>query len=345
MPDYYNILGVSRDASEQEIKKAYRSMSLQFHPDRNSSEEAKSKMLEINAAYEVLGDEGKKQNYDMGGTGDDEGGPFGPGGAGGMEGFPFGPGGPMGGFPFGPGGGGPFRAGGMGGHPFAHMSSMNEFTDINDLLNMMGGGMGMGGMSFGGPGGPSIRIFRNGVPIVQKPEPIRMEVQITLEQAYFGVPEFSITIDRVVVVQHIQSQEQETMKIAIPAGIDGNEAILLQDKGHVIQDKVKGDVHVIIKVKENPEFVRDGMDLHYKKNISLKECLCGFSCEIPHISGKMLRLNHSGTSHVIKPGEKKTIPGYGMVKTGQTGNLVVTFDVTFPDKLTEEQILAIYEIL
>ena len=338
MPDYYNILGVSRDASETEIKKAYRSLSLQFHPDRNPSEEAKSKIQEINAAYEVLGDEGKKRNYDMGGSGDDEGGPFGPGG---MGGFPFGPGGggPMGGFSF----GGP---GGMGGHPFAHMHSMNEFADINDLLNMMGGGFGGGGMSFGGPGGPSIRIFRNGVPVVQKPEPIRMEIAITLEQAFFGVPELSITIDRVVVVQHIQGQEQETMKIAIPAGVDTNEAILLQDKGHVIQDKVKGDVHVVIKVQENALFVREGMDLHFKKAISLKECLCGFSCEIPHINGKMLRLNHSGTSHVIKPGEKKTIPGYGMVKENKgTGNLVVTFDVLFPDKLTEEQILAIYEIL
>jgi len=328
MPDYYNILGVSRDASETEIKKAYRTMSLKYHPDRNSSEEAKSKMLEINAAYEVLGDEGKKKNYDMGGSGDDEGGPFGPGG-------------PMGGFSF----GGPFGpfGGGMGGHPFAHMHSMNEFTDINDLLNMMGG-MG-GGMSFGGPGGPNIRIFRNGVPIVQKPEPIRMEVQLTLEQAYFGVAELSITIDRVVVVQHIQSQEQETIKIAIPAGIDTNEAILLQDKGHVIQDKVKGDVHVIIKIQENSMIVREGMDLHFKKTISLKECLCGFSCEIPHINGKMLRLNHSGSSHVIKPGEKKTIPGYGMIKAQTTGNLVVTFDVLFPDKLTEEQIVAIQEIL
>ena len=324
MPDYYNTLGVSRDASEQEIKKAYRTLSLKYHPDRNSSEEAKTKIQEINAAYEVLGDEGKKQNYDMGGTGDDEGhGPFGPGG--------------MGGFSF----GGPF--GPMGGHPFAHMSSMNEFTDINDLLNMMGGGF--GGMSFGGPGGPSIRIFRNGVPVVQKPEPIRMEVQITLEQAYFGVPELSITIDRVVVVQHIQSQEQETMKIAIPAGIDTNEAILLQEKGHVIQDKVKGDVHVIIKVQENPIFVREGMDLHFKKAISLKECLCGFSCEIPHLNGKMLRLNHSGTSHVIKPGEVKTIPGFGMVKGQSTGNLMVEFDVSFPTKLTDEQITAIQEIL
>jgi DnaJ-class molecular chaperone len=342
MPDYYAILGVSRDASESEIKKAYRSLSLQYHPDRNPSEEAKSKIQEINAAYEVLGDEGKKRNYDMGGTGHEE-------GHGGMGGFPFG----------GPGGmsfsfGGPFGPGGpMGGHPFAHMSSMNEFTDINDIFNMMGMGM---GANFGG--GPGIRIFRNGVPMIQKPEPIRMEIQITLEQCYFGIPDFSLTIDRVVVVQHIQSQEQEIMKIAIPAGIDGNEVLVLQEKGHIIQDKVKGDVHLSVRILPNSIFVREGMDLHYKKKLSLKECLCGFSCEIPHLNGKMLRLNHSGTSHVIKPEEKKTIPGYGMIRDrgqGQvqsqsqegrtTGNLVVTFEVTFPDKLTDEQIAAIQEIL
>jgi len=328
MQDYYNILGVSRDASEQDIKKAYRSLSLKYHPDRNPSEEAKTKIQEINAAYEVLGDEGKKRNYDMGGTGNEEEG---------SGGFPFG----------GPGGmsfsfGGPF-GGPMGGHPFAHMHSMNEFTDINDILNMMGGGFSFGGPGFGGP---NIRIFRNGVPVIQKPEPIRMEIGITLEQAYFGVTEFPITIDRVVVVQHLQSQEQETIKIPIPSGIDGNEVLVLQDKGHVIQDKVKGDVHIAIKILPNSAYVREGMDLHFKKSISLKECLCGFSCEIPHINGKMLRLNHSGTSHVIKPGEKKTIPGFGMSREGRsTGNLVVTFDVIFPDKLTEEQIAAIQAIL
>jgi DnaJ family protein B protein 4 len=325
MPDYYEILGVSRDASEAEIKKAYRSMSLKYHPDRNPSEEAKTKIQEINAAYEVLGDESKKRNYDMGGTGED---------------------GPPGGGPFGPGGG--FHFGGpFGGHPFAHMSSMNEFTDINDIFNMMGMGMGMGGMSFGGgPGGPSIRIFRNGVPMVQKPEPIRMEIELTLEQVYFGVPAFSITIDRVVVVQHIQSQEKEILTIPIPAGIEGNEVIVLQDRGHVIQDKVKGDVHIAIKIQESSAFIREGMDLHYTKSITLKECLCGFSCEIPHLNGKMLRLNHSGSSHVIKQGDVKTIPGFGMQREGRpTGNLLVDFKVTFPEKLTEEQIAAIQEIL
>ncbi|KAI8871151.1 TPR-like protein [Ramicandelaber brevisporus] len=124
--DYYKILGVSRDASQRDIKKAYRSMAQQWHPDTYrgelSAEEVTKKMAEINDAYAVLSDEEKKQQYDMGSDPNDPmGGRGGPGGGGG---FPFGHGGGGGGFPFGnggsfqfvfPGGGGP---GGGGGFPF-----------------------------------------------------------------------------------------------------------------------------------------------------------------------------------------------------------------------------------
>lgn len=321
MPDYYEILGIDRNASEAEIKKAYRTLSLKYHPDRNPSEEAKVKILEINNAYEVLSDEGKKRNYDMGGTGEEEHG----------HGFPFGPGG---GFPFGPG-----FAFGMGGHPFMHMNSMGEHNDINDIFNMMfSGGMGMGG--------PNIRIFRNGVPVIQKPAPLQIEIQITLEQAFFGVVDFKIAFERVVVVQHLQSQESDEIAITIPKGVQHNEILVLEDKGHVIQDKVKGDLHIVVRISENALFVRNEMDLLYKKKILLKECLCGFSIEIPHLNGKMLRLSHSGTSHVIKPSEKKIIPNFGMQRENHaTGNLIVEFEVIFPDKLTEEQIKVLLEVL
>jgi DnaJ-class molecular chaperone len=338
MPDYYEILGVDRNASEAEIKKAYRTLSLKYHPDRNPSEEAKVKILEINNAYEVLSDEGKKRNYDMGGTGEEEHGNgfpfgFGPGGQGGPGGFPFG-------FAGGPGGG-PGFAFGMGGHPFMHMNSMNEHSDINDIFNMMfSGGMG------GGMGGPNIRIFRNGVPVIQKPAPLQIEISITLEQAFFGVVDFKISFERVVVVQHLQSPETEDILITIPKGVQNNEVLVLEDKGHVIQDKVKGDLHIVVRISENTLFVRNEMDLLYKKKISLKECLCGFSIEIPHLNGKMLRLSHSATSHVIKPTEKKIIPNFGMIRDNHaTGNLIVEFEVVFPDKLTEEQIKVLSEVL
>ena len=315
MPTHYEILGVDKNASEQEIKKAYRSLSLEFHPDRNSSEEATQKFQEISEAYETLSDPQKKEEYDFeqehGGRG------------GGFPGFPFSH---MG-----------------GGHPFGqHMSG-----EMHDIFNMMfSGGGGFPGAG-GFPGmGPNIRIFHNGIPVVQKPAPIQKEISITLDQAFTGIPCIQIKFDRVVVVQQIQSNEEDTITLNIPAGIAEGETIVLQEKGHVIQDKVKGDLHLLIKVQKHKEFSRNGMDLIYKKTLTLKESLCGFSLEIPHLSGKMLRISHSATSHVIKPNEKKPIPGYGMIKTGQTpGNLIIEFDISFPDKLSEEQIKELTNIL
>ena len=311
--NFYDILGVSKDASEQEIKKAYRALSLEFHPDRNSSVEATEKFQEISQAYETLSDPQKKEEYDF----EQE-----HGGRGGM---------------------------GMGGFPGFHFGGGNQHNDIHDIFNMMfsggGGGFPMGGFPMGGMG-PNIRIFHNGIPVVQKPAPIQKEITITLEQAFNGIPSIQIVIDRVVVVQQIQGNETDTLTISIPAGINDGETLVLQEKGHIIQDKVKGDFHLLIKVQPHSAFSRSGMDLLYKKTLTLKESLCGFSLEIPHLSSKMLRINHSATSHVIKPKERKTIPGYGMIKNGSnTGNLIIEFDVSFPDKLTEEQIKVFSEIL
>jgi DnaJ-class molecular chaperone len=311
MSNYYDILGVSKDASEQEIKKAYRTLSLEFHPDRNPSAEATEKFQQIGEAYETLSDPQKKEEYDF----EQEH------GHGRGQGFPF----------------------GQGGHPFGNMGG----HDIHDIFNMMfsGGGSGFPGGGFPGMG-PNIRIFHNGIPVVQKPAPIQKEIMITLEQAFNGIPSIQIVIDRVVVVQQIQSNETETLTISIPAGINDGETLVLQEKGHIIQDKVKGDFHLLIKVQPHSAFSRSGIDLLYKKTLTLKESLCGFSLEIPHLSGKMLRINHSATSHVIKPKERKTIPGYGMIKNGSnTGNLIIEFDVSFPDKLTEEQIKVFSETL
>jgi len=314
MTNYYDVLGVNKDSSDSDIKKAFRTLSLECHPDRNNnSEESTKKFQELNEAYETLCDSQKRKEYDF----EQEHG---------CSGFPFGGGG---GFPFGGGGGG------MGHH------------DIHDIFNMMfsGGGSGFPGGGFPGMG-PNIRIFHNGIPVIQKPSPIQTEMNITLEQSFTGIPSVQIKFERIVVVQQIQSSETDTLTITIPPGIAHDETIVLPEKGHVIQDKVKGDLHINIKIKPHKEFSRSGMDLIYNKTLTLKEALCGFSLEIPHLSSKMLRINHSATSHVIKPNEKKTIPGFGMVKNGQNpGNLIIEFDVSFPDKLTEEQIKGLENIL
>jgi DnaJ-class molecular chaperone len=318
-PNYYEVLGVSKDATDTEIKKAYRAASLKYHPDRNPSEEAKTKIQEINAAYEVLGDEGKKKQYDfeseMGGGG----------------GFPPG-------FPFG--------GGGMGGGHFTHMS--HGFDDVHDIFNMMFGAGGAGGMP-GMPGMPGIRIFHNGNPVfmgghIQKPQPIIKKIEITLEQSFTG---FSLNMDfeRTVVMQQVQSSESDHILLQIPPGINEGESIVVSEKGHCIENKVRGDLHIQIHIHKHELFTRSGNDLLYKKKITLKEALCGFMLEIMHLNGKMLRLNHQANSQVIKPGDKKTIPSFGMVKNNQTGNLIVEFEITFPESLSEDQIQKLRDIL
>jgi DnaJ-class molecular chaperone len=80
--------------------------------------------------------------------------------------------------------------------------------------------------------------------------------------------------------------------VPIPAGVDNNEVIVMRDCGNAASDDLKGDVKFIVAVENDSLFVREGMDLHYKKNISLKESLTGFSFEIQHINGKMISINN-----------------------------------------------------
>lgn len=316
----YEVLGVSKEASAQEIKKAYRALSLELHPDRNHDPGAQSKFQEMSSAYEILGDSEKKMQYDN-------------------------------------------EQSGM----FSNMSNMSDAGDIGNLFNMlfgMGGGMhggmpgmppgmqmhmGQGGMHFGMPpgmaqgmaqGGPNIRIYHNGQmfhPPQQKPQPIQKNIQITIEQCYTGcsVP---IEIERWIFNGDVKCSELETIYLTVPPGIDENECIMITGKGNALNDELKGDIKVGVQVINNSTFIRQGMDLYYKKTVSLKDALCGFSFEIQHLNGKTFCLNNNTNHTIIKPNFKKTIPNLGMNRENTSGNLIIDFDVQFPDSLTPEQI-------
>jgi len=310
---FYKILDVPKNASDQDIKKAYRKLSLQYHPDRNQSPDAEEKIRKINEAYETLSDPAKRQQYDAGPA---------------MGGFP-------GGFPF-----------PMGGPHFAHMSSMDgseDMGDINNIFSMLFGG----GMP-GGMGGPNIRVFHNGMPAgmhMMKPPPIQHLIRISLEQAFQGctVP---IEVNRWVSSGNMKTQESETIYINIPQGSDDNEMFVLQDKGNVINDHCKGDVKIVLQIENKTCFKRQGLDLIYAKTLSLKEALCGFSFEIPHLNGKTLSLNNKTNHTIVKPQYKKVVPGLGLTRQGQgQGNLIIEFGVEFPESLTTEQIEELGKIL
>lgn len=321
MPNFYDVLGVSKDADDGELKKAFRKLSLQFHPDRNPEENATLKFQEINEAFEVLGDPEKRRQHDME--------------------LQFGSAGPMGGME-------------------------NDMNDINNIFNMMfgggggfpgmGGGGGFPGMGGGGFPGmpPGIRIFHQGGPNINvqtqmfhsfgRPEPIQTTAEITIEQSYQGctVP---VEFERWIIMNNVRSTERETLNINFPRGIDDGETIVIGDRGNNINNQVRGELHITIKIINNSNLIRKGLDLHLNKKISLKESLCGFTFEFEHLNGKRICMNNNTGNNVIKPNSKKVINGLGMNRENNTGNLIVEFEIEFPDTLSEEQREALRKII
>jgi len=336
---HYDTLGVTPKSSDSDIKKAYRALSLKYHPDRNSSGEAVDKMHKINEAYEVLSDQQKRRHYDL-----EQKNPF----LSGLGGMPSGM--------------------GMGGMPFSRMDTVDGMDGgMNDIFQMLfGGGIPVGG---GGQGMPEIHIFHGGnmganpfaggLPPgflgqalggsrfkqqIKKPDAITVTVQITLEQAYHGCT-LPVEIERWIQIGELKVQEEETIYLTIPAGTDDNEMIITEGKGNVANEQQKGDVKIMIQVVNNTVFRRHGLDLIFRKGISLKESLCGFSFELPHLSGKILNLNNKNNATIVKPNFKKVIPGFGLNRDGAAGNMVIEFEVEFPDYLTPDQIAGISHIL
>jgi DnaJ-class molecular chaperone len=313
--NYYNILGVGENATKDEIKKAYRTLQMKWHPDKNmGSQEAIIMTQKINEAYETLGDEQKKQEYDM------------------MRNNPF------------------MRINSQG--PHTH----NGDVPINDIFNMMFGGMpfGMPGMPginvMGGmPPGAKIHIFHgNGGPMgfnqaMNKPIPIMKTLQISMEQVLNGVS-IPLEIERWIMENGNKVFEKETIYVDVPAGIDDNEMIILRDKGNVLSEQCKGDVKINIIVQNNTFFKRSGLDLILEKTITLKEALCGFSFEIKYINGKSYTLNNNKGS-IVPPEYKKIYPEMGLKRGEHKGNMIINFHVEFPEKLTNEQIDKLLEIL
>lgn len=327
---YYNILGVSENASKEEIKKAYRKLSLQNHPDRNNnSEESKNKFQKISQAYETLADDQKRNEYHH------------------MQNNPF------------------FQMN----HPHArngHSHSSSMEIPVDDIFKAffgsdnngfpgfagfpgfpMGMGQSMGQRGGGGfsaamgPGG-NIHIFTTGNQM-KKPTPIIKNLEITMDQVLTGC-NTSFVVERWIIENNNKIFENETIYIDVPKGIDDNEILILKEKGNILNDNIKGDIKIIIKVINNSAFKRQSLDLILNKAILLKDALCGFTFELVYLNGKTYTLNCNG-GNIIFPGYKKVLPNMGLTREGFTGNLIIEFQVQFPEKLTEQQILQLKEIL
>jgi DnaJ family protein A protein 2 len=111
----------------------------------------------------------------------------------------------------------------------------------------------------------------------------------------------------------------------------------------MIRDDCRGDIKLFVKIENNTDFKRSGLDLIYEKGITVKEALCGFTFELKYITGKTYTINNQA-GNIITDGYRKTIPGMGFFRDGHTGNLVIIFNVKYPEKLTNDIIEKLKQI-
>lgn len=317
---FYTILEVPETAAIDEIKKSYRRLSMLYHPDKNKNNpDATAKFQKLSEAYETLGDQDKKKEYDM--TRNN-----------------------------------PFLK--MMGHGHGQGQGHGHPSSMEDMLASLFGGMPFGHMQSFGPGlgqgqgqglgqginmfGPNMRIFQNGVEVnpqgfaqgMQKPTPIIKTISVPIDKILTGTT-IPVDIERWIIQDEIKVFENETVYVTVPKGIDEGEIIVLREKGNAIREDCKGDIKIFVKIENDTEFKRSGLDLLLEKTITVKEALCGFNFELKYITGKTYTItNNSG--NIISQGYRKIIPNMGFQREQHTGNLIIGFNVKFPEKLTDE---------
>lgn len=305
--DFYAILGVSKDASQADIKKAYRKLARKYHPDQNPGDAAaEKKFKELSEANSVLSDPEERKQYDairaMGsGARFSAGGPGGSAGAGGFEDI-------FGGLFNGGGGGGARRTystgapGGFGG------GGAGGFEDLFAQFGGAQGGYGSQG-GFGGFQAPP-----------SKGDDIHTTTTISLRSAYDGT------------TVKLRRGNGQTTTVRIPQGVKDGQRLKLAGKGHSGPGG-NGDLIVTVKVSPHPVFERKDLDLHVTVPVSVPEAALGATVEVPTLGEDPVRVKvPAGTSS----GHRLRVKGKGMVTKKSTGNLIVTLDVALPKTLDDD---------
>jgi len=333
--DYYDVLGVGRNASTAEIKKAYRQMALKYHPDKNSGDKAaEDKFKEAAEAYEVLNDAEKKAKYDQfghAGLGNNGGG-----GQGGMNmddifsqfGDIFGGGGFGGGF--GGAGGGARRVKGsnlrikvkLNLEEIAHGSSKK--IKVFKLVNA-------DGVTFDTcttcKGSGQVRRVTNTI-LGQ------MATSSTCPTCH-GAGK-SIRQKPKDANEHGQRRQEEVIEINIPAGVQEGMTLNVAGKGNAGPfGGVSGDLHVVIEEEEHPLLKREGVNLYFDLYVNFVDAALGTSVEIPLVKGKAQVKLEAGT----QSGKILRLKGKGIpeVNSHSHGDLLVNVNVWTPQKLSDEE--------
>lgn len=351
--DYYKILAIAKGASDDEIKKAYRKLALKYHPDKNRTAGAEEKFKEIAEAYEVLSDAKKREVYDQCGEEGLKGGATADGGSKGYNyhGDPratfaqfFGSASPFNTF---------FEFGGAGGGNRV-FSFQGDDMDMEDPFRLRMGQQQR--QSSGGPGGafrshsfnfagPGADRSTGGKDNAQDP-PIEHDLYVTLEDIAKGCTKKMKISRRVIQQDGTMKKEDKVLTINVKPGWKAGTKITFQREGDQGRNKVPADIVFIIRDKPHSLFRREGSDIRYTAKVTLRQALCGTVVEVPTLSGEKISLNL--TREVIKPNMVKRIQGQGLPfpkEPSRKGDLLVSFDIKFPESLTQSAKDILYDTL
>ncbi len=301
--DFYSVLGVPKTATADEIKRAYRKLAKQFHPDRNKGDaSAEKKFKEVQAAYDVLGDEKKRRDYDE----------------------------------YGEAGVGSFQTGPHGQRVYTWGGGDRRVNveDLEDLFSAFGGGGGGGGASVFeqvfGRGGRAGRS-RGRQPVSQRGQDVEHGVAIGFEQAVRGT---SIELD--ISGAAGNGRGRQTLSVKIPPGVQDGQRIRLRGKGqpgHAGGEP--GDLFLVVHLQPHAVFRREGRDIVVDAPISVFDAVLGGKIDVPTLEGVVTVTVPPGAAG----GSRLRIRGKGVAASGDTpaGDQYVVLKIVTPKNLTAEQ--------
>ncbi len=315
--DYYNILGVKRDASEKEIKQAYRRMARKHHPDVNpGNKSAEEKFKQINEAYEVLSDKEKRQKYDQFGDQWQYAEQFAQAGQQQTHSWDF---------------------GGSGDASSFHFAGGDLNSLFEDLL----------GNSWGGRTRTSYRRTQ-----ARRGEDIESPIEVTLEEAYHGTNRtISLRVDEPCSscqgsgrIQKVPCStcrgtgvvtRMKRLEVKIPPGVDNGSRVRIAGKGQTGSGGASGDLYLVISVKPHTLFERRGDNLHVVINVPLTVAMLGGEVQVPTLKGKLsLKIPPETQNGRVFRLTKQGMPHLG---NSSYGDILAKVDIVLPTKLSEQE--------
>ena len=309
--DYYEVLGVSRDAGADDIKRSFRKLARKFHPDvsKGDKEDAELKFKEINEAYEVLSDPEKREKYDLLGENWQHGADF------------------TGGYP---GGGNPFGGYGFGGQDDGsgqryeyHFGGSTGFSDFFESM--------FGARATGDPFGGSYQYSnRGGGNIPRRGMDVESDLLVTLEEVMDGS-------ERLLQLQKPGADSPTTIKLKIPKGVSKGQTLSLSKMGGPGQNGGEtGDLLLRVRLERHPIFQVDKSDLHFELVLAPWEAVLGTTLDVPTLTGHV-RLKippHSQSGDVMR------LRGRGLPLESdpqQNGDLLAGIVIAMPEKISESE--------